>query len=37
MELDETIEGLRTRLPEEVPLQCNAAVLLEIDEEIAIS
>ena len=37
MELDETIEGLRTRLPKEVPLQCNAAALLEIDEEIATS
>ena len=37
MELDETIEGLRTRLPEEVPLQCNAAALLEVDEEIATS
>ena len=37
MELDETIKGLHTRLPEEVPLQCNAAALLEIDEEIATS
>ena len=31
------MEGLRTRLPEKVPLQCNAAVLLEIDKEIATS
>ena len=37
MELDETTEELRTRLPEEAPLQCNAATLLEIDEEIATS
>ena len=37
MELDEKIEGLRRRLPEEVPLQCNEAALLEIDEEIATS
>ena len=37
MELDEIIEGLRTKLPEEVPLRCNAAALLEINEEIATS
>ena len=37
MELDETIEELRPRLPEEAPLQCNAATLLGIDEEIATS
>ena len=37
MELDEAIEYLRTGLPEEVPLRCNAAALLEIDEEIATS
>ena len=36
MELDETIEEFHTRLPEEA-LQCNAATLLEIDEEIATS
>ena len=37
MELDETIEEVRIRLPEEAPLQCNAATLLESDEEIATS
>ena len=35
VELDEAIEGLRTRLPEEVPLQYNAAALIDCDEEIA--
>ena len=37
MELDGTIEEFRIRLPEETPLQCNAATILEIDEEIATS
>ena len=37
MELDETIDEFRTRLPEEAPLQSNAATILEIGEEIATS
>ena len=37
IELDEAIEDLRTRLPEEVPLQYNAAALIDCDEEIATS
>ena len=37
IELDEAIEGLRTKLPEEVPLQYDAAALIDFDEEIATS
>ena len=37
MEFDETIEDLRTRFPEEAPLQCNTATLLKSYEGIATS
>ena len=37
IELDEAIEDLCTRIPEEVPLQYDAAVLIDFDEEIATS
>ena len=37
VELDEAIEDRCTRLPEEVPLQHDAAALIDFDEEIATS
>ena len=37
IELDEAIEGLRTKLPEEDPLQYDAAALIDFNEEIATS